>query len=210
MRVALLTTVAAAALSLSVAAIAQTSGGSGGSTGGTSGGMSGGASGGASGGTTVVPQSGGTSGPTTGSSGTSGGASSGTSAGTSSGTSGTASGGTTSGTTSGAAGTRTGGAASTTGSTSSSTNINVTNEQRTEITRAFSSVRTQPLNDVNFSVSVGTVIPETVVTRLEACPNEVIRILHGLPECRYVIVRDQVVIVEPKTRRIVTVIERRG
>jgi hypothetical protein len=37
-----------------------------------------------------------------------------------------------------------------------------------------------------------------------------VRILSGLPECRYVVVRDQVVIVEPKTRKIVTVIERRG
>jgi len=63
---------------------------------------------------------------------------------------------------------------------------------------------------VNFTVSVGTAVPETVVTHLHACPNEVVRILNGLPECRYVIVRDQVVIVEPKTRKIVTVIERRG
>jgi hypothetical protein len=86
----------------------------------------------------------------------------------------------------------------------------VTSEQRTEITHAFSSVHTQPLNDVNFTVSAGTVVPETVVTRLTACPSEVVRILHGLPECRYVIVRDQIVIVEPSTRRIVTVIERRG
>lgn len=86
----------------------------------------------------------------------------------------------------------------------------MTSQQRTEITRAFSSVRTEPLNDVNFSVTVGTVVPETVVTHLEACPNEVVRILRGLPECRYVIIRDQVVIVEPKTHKIVTVIERRG
>jgi len=86
----------------------------------------------------------------------------------------------------------------------------VTNEQRTEITRAFSSVNVQPMNDVNFAVSVGTVVPETVVTHLQACPSEVVRILHGLPECRFVIVHDQVVIVEPKTRKIVTVIERRG
>jgi hypothetical protein len=86
----------------------------------------------------------------------------------------------------------------------------VTSEQRTEITRAFSSVNVQPMNDVNFSVSVGTVVPETVVTHLQACPSEVIRILHGLPECRFVVVRNQVVIVEPKTRKIVTVIERRG
>ena len=86
----------------------------------------------------------------------------------------------------------------------------MTSEQRTEITRAFSNVNAQPVTDVNFTVSVGTVIPETVITRLSACPSEVVRILNGLPECRYVIVRDQVVIVEPKTRKIVTVIERRG
>jgi len=66
------------------------------------------------------------------------------------------------------------------------------------------------MTNVNFTVNVGTVVPETVVTHLHACPNEVVRILNGLPECRYVIVRDQVVIVEPKTRKIVTVIERRG
>jgi hypothetical protein len=86
----------------------------------------------------------------------------------------------------------------------------VTSEQRTEITQAFSSVNVRPLTNVTFSVSVGTVVPETVVTDLQACPSEVVRILRGLPECRYVVVRDQVVIVEPKTRRIVTVIERRG
>jgi hypothetical protein len=37
-----------------------------------------------------------------------------------------------------------------------------------------------------------------------------VRILQGLPECRFVVVRDQIVIVEPRTRRIVTVIERSG
>jgi len=190
MRVTLLTTVAAAVLSLSVAAIAQTSGGSGGSTGGTSGGTSGSVSGGASGGAS------GTSSGTT-----SGGTSTDTSGTTSGGAAGSASGSTTGSTS---------GAASTTGSTSGSTNINVTSEQRTEITRAFSSVNVQPLTDVNFTVNVGSVVPETVVTHLQTCPSEVVRILSGLPECRYVVVRDQVVIVEPRTRRIVTVIERRG
>lgn len=222
MRMVLLTTVAAAAFSLSVAAIAQTSGGSGsgagGASGGSSGSVTGGSSGGAAGGTSVRPPSGtmggaspGGSNETTGS--TSGGASSGTSGSglggaASSDTSGGASDGAASGRTRSGSSSTTEGAASTTGSTS--TNINVTSEQRTEITRVFSSVDAQPVNDVNFSVSVGTVVPETVVTRLSACPSEVVRILEGLPECRYVIVRDQVVIVEPGTRRIVTVIERRG
>jgi hypothetical protein len=42
------------------------------------------------------------------------------------------------------------------------------------------------------------------------CPDNVERILTSLPECKYVVVRDQIVIVEPSSRRIVTVIERRG
>lgn len=213
MRIAFLTTVAAAALSLSVAAIAQTSGGSGGSTGGTSGGASGGVSGGSSGSAPVIAPggTGGTSG--TGSGGTSGGTSGGMSGNAAGGTTGSTSGGAASGTTSGTTGGTAGnasGTANTTGSTTSSTNINVTSEQRTEITRAFSSVDVRPMNDVNFTVNVGTVVPDTVVTHLQACPSEVVRILQGLPECRYVVVRDQVVIIEPKTRRIVTVIERRG
>ncbi len=86
----------------------------------------------------------------------------------------------------------------------------MTSEQRSQITQSFRNVDVQPLNDVNFSVSVGTVVPETVVTHLHACPSEVVRILHGLPECRYVVVHNQIVIVEPSTRKIVTVIERRG
>jgi Protein of unknown function (DUF1236) len=85
----------------------------------------------------------------------------------------------------------------------------VTSEQRTEVTRAFSSVNVEPVTNVSFSVSVGTVVPTTITT-LHTCPGEVVRILRGLPECRYIVVRDQIVIVEPSTRKIVTVIERRG
>ncbi len=85
----------------------------------------------------------------------------------------------------------------------------MTSEQRTQISQSFSSVHVQPLTDVNFSVSVGSTIP-TSVTTLYDCPDNVERILTGLPECKYVVVKDQIVIVEPRTRRIVTVIEHRG
>ncbi|WP_244445308.1 DUF1236 domain-containing protein [Microvirga sp. BSC39] len=85
----------------------------------------------------------------------------------------------------------------------------MTSEQRTQISRSFTSVNVQPLTNVEFSVSVGSTIP-TSVTTLYDCPDNVQRILTGLPECKYIVVRDQVVILEPRTRRIVTVIERRG
>jgi hypothetical protein len=85
----------------------------------------------------------------------------------------------------------------------------VTTEQRTQITQSFRSVNVQPLNDVTFSVNIGSTVPTTVTT-LYDCPDTVERILTGLPECKYVVVRDQIVIVEPSSRKIVTVIERRG
>jgi hypothetical protein len=85
----------------------------------------------------------------------------------------------------------------------------VTSEQRTQISRSFTSVNVQPLTNVEFSVSVGSTVP-TSVTTLYDCPDNVERILTGLPECKYIVVRDQIVILEPRTRRIVTVIEHRG
>jgi len=57
-------------------------------------------------------------------------------------------------------------------------------------------------------VHTGVVLPATVT--LHSCPADVIRIIHGLPECRFVVVKDKIVIVEPSSRRIVTVIERTG
>ncbi len=201
MRVALLTTVAAAAFSLSLAAVAQT----GGST-----------SGGSSGGTTVAPStSGGASGGTNG--GTSGGAASGTSGGTSGGTtsggttsgSGTAgstssgtSGGAASGTTSGAAGTSGGTAAG----TSSSTTVNISGEQRTRAVETLRSVNVRPVQQ-NITISVGQTVP-TTVTELVDCPTTLESLITGVRDCKVVLVGDRYYIVEGSSRRVVTVIER--
>jgi hypothetical protein len=89
-----------------------------------------------------------------------------------------------------------------------STNINITTEQRTEISRAFSSVNVESV-DIDIDLSVGVVVPERVTT-LHTCPGEVIRILQGLPSCRYIVVRNRIVIINPSTRRVVTIIERRA
>jgi hypothetical protein len=99
--------------------------------------------------------------------------------------------------------TSSGATATTTGS------INVSNEQRTQIRQSFRTVNVSPVTDVNFSVSVGSTLPTTVTT-LHDCPDAVERLLTGLPECKFIVVRDQIVIVEPRTGRIVTVIERQG
>jgi len=182
MRYGLLSTVAAAALSLSVAgAIAQTSGT------GTSGTGTAGTGTGTSGSTTApqqMPAQNNTSGA-----GTS--AQQGTTTGNQN-TTGTAQ---TQGTTGGQAATTTG-------------SVNISTENRTEVTRVFRSVRTEPVS-VNFNVAVGTVVPQTVTT-LHTCPSDVVRLINGLPECRYIVVQDKIVLVEPSSRRVVMVIDRQG
>jgi Protein of unknown function (DUF1236) len=67
-------------------------------------------------------------------------------------------------------------------------------------------VNVTPLSNVNFSISVGTAIPATV--DLVELPPEVVRIVPAYRGYRYFVVRNQIVIVEPSTRKIVTVIER--
>jgi hypothetical protein len=69
-------------------------------------------------------------------------------------------------------------------------------------------VNVQP-TDVNFSVSVGAEVP-TSVTTLHSCPETVRSIITGIPECRYIVVKDKIVLINPQTRRVVTVIERQG
>jgi hypothetical protein len=83
--------------------------------------------------------------------------------------------------------------------------VSVTNEQRTQIRQSFTSVNVPSVTSVNFGVSVGTVIPETVT--LVEVPAEIVRIVPAWRGYRVVKVRNQWIIVEPSTRKIVTVIE---
>jgi hypothetical protein len=59
---------------------------------------------------------------------------------------------------------------------------------------------------VNFAVSAGTIIPTTV--ELHEVPADVVRIVPAYRGYRYFVVRNEIVIVEPSTRKIVTVIQR--
>jgi hypothetical protein len=93
-------------------------------------------------------------------------------------------------------------------SASSSASVNLSTEQRTRVTQAFSSVNVQPLTNVNFSVSVGTVIRDDV--RLYDLPPSIVEVVPQFWGYRYLVVRDEIVIVEPQTKRIVHVISRSG
>nr|WP_249129728.1 DUF1236 domain-containing protein [Bradyrhizobium japonicum] len=59
----------------------------------------------------------------------------------------------------------------------------------------------QPLTNVNFSVSVGTAIPRDV--RLQPLPADVIEIVPQYRGYNFVLVRDEIVIVDPSSYQIV-------
>jgi len=65
-----------------------------------------------------------------------------------------------------------------------------------------------PINNVNFSLSVGTVVPRDV--RFQPLPADVVEILPQYRGYSFFVVRDDIVIVEPSTNKIVDVLPRTG
>jgi Protein of unknown function (DUF1236) len=95
---------------------------------------------------------------------------------------------------------------------SSNTNVNasvnINDQQRTRISASISHLNVQPLSNVNFSLSVGTVVPRDV--RLQPLPAEVVEIVPQYRGYDFVLVKDEIVIVEPSTYKIVTVLPYSG
>jgi hypothetical protein len=78
-------------------------------------------------------------------------------------------------------------------------------EQRTQITSVIREQRVAPVTNVNFSISVGTRIPREGIT-LHALPSRVVSIYPEWRTYRYVLVRDEIVIINPDTYEIVAVL----
>ena len=81
-------------------------------------------------------------------------------------------------------------------------------KKKTELHAAFAKIDVKPVTHVNFSVSVGTVVPRTF--DLRPVPTTIVEIVPQYRGYDFFVVRDEVVIVEPRTHRIVDVIERSG
>jgi hypothetical protein len=78
-------------------------------------------------------------------------------------------------------------------------------EQRTQITSVIRSQRVEPVTNVNFNISVGTRVPRDV--RFHPLPAEVVTIY---PEWRgydFILVREQIVVIDPRTYEIVAVLD---
>ncbi|WP_108522350.1 DUF1236 domain-containing protein [Bradyrhizobium algeriense] len=78
-------------------------------------------------------------------------------------------------------------------------------EQRTQITSAIKETRVQPATNVNFSISVGTKVPRDVT--FHTLPERVVTIYPEWRRYKYILVKEQIVIVDPNTYEIVAVLE---
>ena len=94
---------------------------------------------------------------------------------------------------------------STTGQGAAATGANLTAEQRTKISTSIKKVNVKPVTNVNFNVSVGTVVPRTV--ELHPLPATIIEIYPAWRGYRFVLVEDEIIIIEPSTYKIVAVID---
>jgi hypothetical protein len=84
----------------------------------------------------------------------------------------------------------------------------VTEQQRTRISTSIRQANVPPVRNVNFSVSVGAVVPASV--RFYPVTPAIVEVYPEYRGYEFVLVEEEIVIVEPRTRKIVTVIESGG
>jgi hypothetical protein len=84
----------------------------------------------------------------------------------------------------------------------------VTEQQRTRISTSIRQANVQPVRNVNFSVSVGAVVPTSV--RFYPVTPAIVEIYPEYRGYEFVLVEEEIVIVEPRSRKIVTVIDAGG
>jgi hypothetical protein len=82
----------------------------------------------------------------------------------------------------------------------------LTSEQRTKITTEFRNEHVAPVDNVNFSVSVGTRVPREGVS-FHQLPSNVVTIYPEWRGYEYILVRHQIVVIDPNTYEIVAVLD---
>jgi hypothetical protein len=81
----------------------------------------------------------------------------------------------------------------------------ISTEQRTKITTVIRNEHVAPVTNVNFNISVGTRIPRDV--SYHVLPAEVVTIYPEWRGYNYVLVRDQIIVIDPQTFEIVAVLD---
>lgn len=84
--------------------------------------------------------------------------------------------------------------------------VNVTVEQKTEITQVIREQNVEPI-DVDFDVSVGVAVPETVKVKLLPLPQRIVKIVPTYEGYLFFTLADgRIIIVDPSTLQIVLII----
>ena len=78
-------------------------------------------------------------------------------------------------------------------------------EQRTKITTIIRNERVEPAANVDFAISVGTRVPRERV-QLRPLPSEVVTIYPQWRGYEFFLVRDEIIVVDPRSGEIVDVI----
>lgn len=81
----------------------------------------------------------------------------------------------------------------------------LTTEQRTRITTVIRDQHVAPVTNVNFAISVGTRVPRDVT--FHPLPTEIVSIYPDWRGYEFILVRDQIVVVDPRTLEIVAVLD---
>jgi Protein of unknown function (DUF1236) len=81
----------------------------------------------------------------------------------------------------------------------------MTTEQRTKITTVIRDQHIAPVTNVNFAVSVGTRVPREV--GFHPLPTEIVAIYPDWRDYQFCLVREQIIVVDPRTLEIVAVLD---
>ena len=97
---------------------------------------------------------------------------------------------------------KSGGARETTGAAPTGGSVNLTTEQKTKIrTTVIEKAPKVSRTDIKFSINIGTVVPRSV--RVVAVPPTLVEIHPAWRGYSYFVVGDEIIIVEPRTLKIV-------
>jgi hypothetical protein len=89
---------------------------------------------------------------------------------------------------------------------SSTQDVNITVEQKTEITQIIKEEKVEPIT-INVDVSVGVVVPQTVKVKLRPLPPRIVKIVPAYADYLFFMLADgRIVIVEPSTLKIVVIL----
>lgn len=86
-----------------------------------------------------------------------------------------------------------------------SSGASLSTEQRTKITTTIRKSNVRPITNVNFNIAVGTVVPRSVT--LHPLPAAVIEVYPDWRPYRFVLVGDEILVIDPATHRIVAVLD---